>query len=100
LPDYVMPDYRMTVRLRIFLRVTEAYAIGSPERTFSVFLVFWPSGRIPGNRYAVNATAPNFGGVVSLFSGAQHLPLISIFRIWKDLKSFREKIRRMVSRGP
>jgi hypothetical protein len=37
--DSVMSDYRMTVRFAIFLKVAEAYAIGSLEKTSSVFLV-------------------------------------------------------------
>ena len=39
-----MSDYRMTVRFTIFLKVAEANAIGPLEKTFSVFLVFWPMG--------------------------------------------------------
>jgi hypothetical protein len=54
-PDYVMPDYRMTVRLTVFLRVAEAYAIGPFEKPFLAFLVFRRSVKALDNSHRVLA---------------------------------------------
>src|SRR5260370_3673846 len=75
LPDYVMSDYRMTVRFAIFLKVAEAYATEPFEKSFLAILVFRRSVRVLYNghlcwqysRRLYNETPqPQFRGVGSL----------------------------------
>jgi len=46
LPDYVMSDYRMTVRFAIFLKVAEACATEPFEKSFLAILIFRRSVRV------------------------------------------------------